>query len=331
MGCELVIAHGWPSKGCYLHTSPTTSIANGAPLRFCQLLGELDLPFATRRRMTLLPKSAGKGNNLPGNAQVEHESISSRASRKSFSVASWEGERERVPVSATRQSTGSSRTDAPVCKLPATPVPSTIVMVLRDGQGHPLMNNYAYHVRVRAYNGFQPSIPSHNISIHPIGEVPKNVLTLTAECWNSSKAHRCTSGYTGDTRVSISWHPPFYDDGVTDVLGYKIEYSADHGTTWKQHSAQSEKDPASTSYAMTCLLNDKEYRVRVAAINLYGLGSWVQIGPLTPRWCPHLHFCDKCVEPFFEVWGGCKAPKCISLPPPPPPLGAGVVVLDETR
>ena len=37
-------------------------------------------------------------------------------------------------------------------------------------------------------------------------------------------------------------------------------------------------------YVITCLLNDKPYLIRVAALNLYGLGAWEQIGPLTPRW-----------------------------------------------
>jgi hypothetical protein len=86
------------------------------------------------------------------------------------------------------------------------------------------------------------------------------------------------AGFTGDTRISISWLAPFFDDGVTDVIGYRIEYSSDGGNTWTQHSAQSEQDPLTKSYAMTCLLNDQPYLLRVGAINLYGLGSWKQIG-----------------------------------------------------
>ena len=163
------------------------------------------------------------------------------------------------------------------------------------------MNNYKYHLRVRAYNGFQPSEPSQNVTLHPVGEVPQNVLNLTAECFDQRDPHRCESGFTADTRISIVWRAPFFDDRVTDVIGYRIEFSSDNGASWTQHSVQSEKDPLTRGYALTCLLNDQPYLVRVGAINMYGLGAWTQIGPLTPRWCPHLQFCNKCLEPFFEV------------------------------
>ena len=83
-------------------------------------------------------------------------------------------------------------------------------------------------------------------------------------------------------------------------------------------------------YALTCLLNDQPYLVRVAALNMYGLGAWTTIGPLIPRWCPHLQRCNKCFEPWYHVWGGCSPPSCISLPQPPPPLGTGVPVLPST-
>ena len=63
--------------------------------------------------------------------------------------------------------------EAPVCRLPAAPVLANTVEVLRDAQGNALMNNYRYHFRVRAYNGFQPSGVSDNLTVHPVGSVAK--------------------------------------------------------------------------------------------------------------------------------------------------------------
>ena len=82
-------------------------------------------------------------------------------------------------------------------------------------------------------------------------------------------------------------------------------------------------------YSITCLLNDNPYYLRVAAFNLYGLGAWEQIGPLTPRWCPHMDYCNTCHEPFFEQWGGCKPPTCTAPPPLPPPGHPDPSRLDE--
>ena len=62
---------------------------------------------------------------------------------------------------------------------------------------------------------------------------------------------------------------PFQDDSVTDVLGYKVEVLS--------CIPQSEKDPITRSYTISCLLNDKAYMLRIAALNLYGVGSWKQV------------------------------------------------------
>ena len=307
-GCELIVGKGWPSRGCYLHTSPAVDLANAAPLRFCMLLAHLPLSFATRRR-------------------ASQEILAVQEETAGY----WQHGQRPHTLQNNAGAIGGGGLAPPVCQLPPPTRASSVVVVLRDGQGNPLMNNYRYHLRIRAYNGFQPSHPSTNITVHPIGRVSKAVSLLAASCYNtSSKPHRCTAGFVADTRARVSWQPPPLDDGVTDVLGFRIEVSSDHGASWSQHTPASERAPKIMEYALTCLLNDQPYLVRVAALNMYGLGAWTTIGPLIPRWCPHLQRCNKCFEPWYHVWGGCSPPSCISLPQPPPPLGTGVPVLPST-
>ena len=246
--------------------------------------------------------------------------LSATASASESRAAGAEAHRaeDDAQVSAEGSSWRRSRAEAPVCLLPSAPVLAHTVEVLRDAQGSALMNNYGYHLRVRAYNGFQPSVVSASLNVHPVGTVSKGVLNLMAECRNASEPHRCKAGFVGDTRLSVSWEAPFYDDKVTDVLGYRVEVSGDGGATWVQYVKASENDPVTKGYLITCLLNDRGYLLRVAALNMYGLGAWEQIGPLTPRWCPHMEYCNKCHEPFFEMWGGCSPPKCVAPRPLPP-------------
>jgi hypothetical protein len=175
-GCELIYGVGWPDRGCYPHTSAKVGMANGAPQRFCQLL--IDLLFLARRRAMqklVFVTRQGDGDENVANARA--------------SVRQYGG------------GDSGNALDAPVCTLATLPVLPLRLVVLRDGQGNPLMNNYRYFFRLRAYNGFQPSIPSENISVHPIGDVPKEVLNLTAECFssNNSEQFRCQTG------MSVSW------------------------------------------------------------------------------------------------------------------------------
>ena len=175
-GCELRTGAGWPTKGCYLHTSPDTQTSNGSPLHFCKVF---NLPSATRRRL------------LSDSSTIEARDTALMPGKRKTAA----GDDGSVAMEALRQN-GISATalDAPSCILPAPASLLPQYQVLRDGQGNPLMNNYRYHLRVRAYNGFQPSLPSVNLTLHPVGEVPKKVLNLTAECFDTRDSHRCTSG-----------------------------------------------------------------------------------------------------------------------------------------
>jgi cysteine-rich repeat protein len=240
-GCELVVGEGWSSAGCYLHTSPLVQIANGAALRYCK---PLNLWSADRRRkvpIALLASIMGLGLTNTSSPkpfttsaaavqpEVEAESDHRHGNEtESYGVAE-EVAVEEAEVSARGATWRSNAAhaparrnaaDAPVCGLPTAPVLARTVEVLRDAQGNALMNNYRYYLRVRAYNGFQPSLPTANLTVHPVGELSQRVLNLMAECRNSSSPHRCKTGYVGDTRMSVFWDAPFFDDRVTDVLGY---------------------------------------------------------------------------------------------------------------
>eukprot|EP00960_Hanusia_phi_P004185 123258-Hanusia_phi.AAC.4 len=200
-------------------------------------------------------------------------------------------------------------TDLPDCHLPPPPVVLTSFLVKLDAQGHLLMNNYKYHLRVRAYNNYQLSAPSGNVTLFLIGRIPYPVQGLNATCYESREGTDCTAGFSGDTRIPIAWKPPS-DDGGMDVTGYLVEYSIDGGATWTEHVPQSKQDPRTLSYILTCMQNDKPHLLRVRAINLYGQGDAAIIGPVTPRWCPHMQPCGVCVQPNYELWGGCNLPNC---------------------
>lgn len=173
-GCELVLGPGWPSAGCYVHTSPLVKLANGAPHRFCKIL---NLPSAERRRSMLEWQDGGEER---GAMRAAAMAASLPDAGRRMSIAGEDGRRVSLP-------------DAPVCKLPKPPVVSPYFEVLRDGQGNPLMNNYRYHFRLRSYNGFQPSLVSPQVSAHPIGQVPEDVLGVLYLC---ARVHTCTHKHT---------------------------------------------------------------------------------------------------------------------------------------
>jgi len=117
-GCELVTGVGWPTRGCYLHTSPKTQTANGSPHHFCKIF---NLPSAARRRRLLSASAAAPGGaDLRALAQVAPNETD--ASEWGHSVAP----RQRVA--------GAAALSAPTCVLPkpANVVPQYVV--LRDGQ-----------------------------------------------------------------------------------------------------------------------------------------------------------------------------------------------------
>ena len=76
--------------------------------------------------------------------------------------------------------------------------------------------------------------------------------------------------FVSSSQISLSWHAPL-NDGGSPITGYKIESSADNGTTWNIVVANT----ASTTawYSNYHLLASTTYTYRVSAINAIGTSS----------------------------------------------------------
>lgn len=82
---------------------------------------------------------------------------------------------------------------------------------------------------------------------------------------------------SGNASLVVSVTPPSGSGGV-GVVGYVYQTSTDGGSTWQAAGAS-----ASTSYTIAGLVNGTAYRVRVAATNAAGSGSYsASAGPVTP-------------------------------------------------
>jgi serine protease len=84
----------------------------------------------------------------------------------------------------------------------------------------------------------------------------------------------------GNSIVTLSWVAPA--NGGSAITDYAIEYSGDHGLTWKRFN---DGVNAGTSYKVVKLVNGHRYLFRVAALNVAGIGLYslpVAATPATP-------------------------------------------------
>ena len=79
-----------------------------------------------------------------------------------------------------------------------------------------------------------------------------------------------TATANGRTRIDLSWTAPTSDGGST-ITGYKIEVSADAGSSWSNLVTNS--DSATTTHEHTGLTAGTTRRYRVSAINSAGTGA----------------------------------------------------------
>lgn len=73
-------------------------------------------------------------------------------------------------------------------------------------------------------------------------------------------------------KASVTRDPPA-DDGGSSVTEFLVDYSLDLEKTWAPASPVAVAGPE-TSFTVTELTNEAEYRFRVAALNSVGRGSW---------------------------------------------------------
>ncbi len=79
-----------------------------------------------------------------------------------------------------------------------------------------------------------------------------------------------TATLSGSTQVNLSWTAPS-DDGGAAITGYRIETSANAGTTWSEQEDDTES--TATAYEHTGLTPGTTYHYRVSAINSAGTGN----------------------------------------------------------
>ncbi len=82
----------------------------------------------------------------------------------------------------------------------------------------------------------------------------------------------------GQTRIDLSWTAPTSDGGST-ITGYKIEVSADAGSSWSNLVTNS--DSATTTHEHTGLTAGTTRRYRVSAINSAGAGAASNVASAT--------------------------------------------------
>jgi len=109
-----------------------------------------------------------------------------------------------------------------------------------------LNNGTAYEFRVRAVNGEGAGPESGTATATP------------------------TAAASGRMRINLDWDAPA-SDGGSPVTGYRIEVSADGGTSWADLEADTGN--TDTDYAHTGLSPDTARHYRVSAINAVGTGS----------------------------------------------------------
>src|SRR2546427_1892997 len=118
-----------------------------------------------------------------------------------------------------------------------------------------LLGSTAYSYRVSAINSIGTSSPSNTASATTSPATVPNPPTGLATPFVSS------------SQISISWAAPF-SDGGSPITGYKIERSADGGTTWNIIAPNT--GLPGTWYSNYHLLASTAYTYRVSAINSAG-------------------------------------------------------------
>ncbi len=116
------------------------------------------------------------------------------------------------------------------------------------------------HYRVKAINGVGSGAPSNvdRATTDPrVPDAPAN-LTATADAQN------------GQSQINLRWSPPDYDGG-SPVTGYRVEVSANGGTSWSP--LVNNTNSVATSYLHRGLAPGTTRHYRVYAINKVGPGA----------------------------------------------------------
>ena len=203
----------------------------------------------------------------------------------------------------------------------SAPITSTTLRTSANALQLPLTLGKRYWLRARAHNaaGYGPFT----------GAGPYRVYTKPGQVTGLDAT--VTSG-----QVELRWTPPAFnrDAGIPAASGYRVEVSADGGTTWTTDS-----EAASSPWTVDGLTNGVAYRFRVSALfsKLTGPAaevapdaptgpptvpqdlalSWNEVSGYTLAWQPPANDGGKPLTRYVVEYGG------IATPPPLPTITVG--------
>ena len=130
--------------------------------------------------------------------------------------------------------------------------------------------NNQRHLRFPGSGTWASTTVSHSLRISVIGDVIITVPDAPTDL---------TATASGESQIDLSWAAPA-DNGGAAITGYKIEVSADDGTSWSDLVANT---GATTTYSHTGLAAGNTRHYRVSAINFSGTGpASDEAGDTTP-------------------------------------------------
>src|SRR5207245_4949336 len=127
-----------------------------------------------------------------------------------------------------------------------------------------LASGTAYTYRVSAINSVGTGSPSNSASATTLAVAPSPPMGLAATAVSSSQ-------------INLSWTAP--NNGGSAITAYKIEKSADGGTTWTTLVANT--GITATTYSDTGLAHTTTYTYRISAINSVGTSPPSNSAPAT--------------------------------------------------
>ena len=109
----------------------------------------------------------------------------------------------------------------------------------------------------------------------------------------------CSEGRGYPHGAKLEFRAPA-DDGGMPITAYEFESSSDGGSTWTSHGtvfadSLTPDEFGRLEHELAGLENGKAYHLGVTAVNFYGAGPRVALGPYTPTDCPHLEQVCVCV------------------------------------
>ena len=116
----------------------------------------------------------------------------------------------------------------------------------------------------------------------------------------------CSEGRGYPHGAKLEFRAPA-DDGGMPITAYEFASSSDGGSTWTSHGtvladSLTPDEFGRLEHELAGLENGKAYHLGVVAVNFYGAGPRVALGPYTPTDCPHLEQVCVCARACLRMY-----------------------------